>query len=185
MGNQILGPKRTFVVIIFVASYVCTTYGQPCPNDCSSHGRCQHPSQTCACFEGYTAYDCSKRTCFQGPSWADVAIGIDNAHNLAECSNNGICDRSTGQCQCRVGYEGNSCERKTCPAYCNYVGQCQSMYYLATTKDVGSGVINGLASTGSGAGVGTKFQYTNIWDAYMMYGCNCDTNYFGPDCSQR
>ena len=34
---------------------------------------------------------------------ADIAQGIDNAHNIAECSNMGVCDRTVGLCTCRKG----------------------------------------------------------------------------------
>ena len=31
----------------------------------------------------------------------------------AECSKNGICDRTTGVCQCTPGWAGASCNRRT------------------------------------------------------------------------
>ena len=35
------------------------------------------------------------------------------------------------------------------------------------------------------AGEGTVYAYENLWDADMMYGCNCDAGYTGPSCSLR
>jgi len=34
-------------------------------------------------------------------------------------------------------------------------------------------------------GMGPVYTYTNVWDGDMMYGCNCDLGYFGPDCSLK
>jgi len=44
------------------------------------------------------------------------------------------------------------------------------MSYYAKTKDPGVGVI---------------YNYTVPWDADMIYGCNCDTGYYGPACQLR
>lgn len=44
------------------------------------------------------------------------------------------------------------------------------MSYFASLADVGEG---------------TVYEYTDPWDAEMMYGCNCDAGYFGPDCSLK
>lgn len=143
-------------------------FGQPCPNECNSHGLCASPSRQCQCFTGYTGADCSLLTCPFGSAWADQATGTDLAHNLAECSNMGLCDRLTGVCACQIGFEGNACQRKSCPSYCNFRGQCLSMRNLARTKD---------------RGLGTVFNYTSIWDADMIQGCLCDEGYSGPDCS--
>lgn len=142
----------------------------PCPNMCSSHGRCDEPGRQCICFEGYQSGDCSELICPFGPAWADQAVAIDDAHNPAECSNMGLCDRETGVCDCREGFEGKACERKSCPNLCSNNGKCQSMMYYAETKDPGMGVVH---------------TYTDIWDAEMLYGCHCDSEYHGPDCSLR
>ena len=114
------------------------------------------------------------QTCPYGPAWTDAVsefTGIDGGHNMAECSNRGVCDRATGKCVCEEGrFEGAACERKTCPSNCNSRGLCQSMRYFATLKDPGEG---------------TVFTYENIWDADMMYGCNCDDTSLRPDCLLR
>ncbi len=142
----------------------------PCPNSCSSHGVCDSSSRVCQCFNGFTGGDCSLRTCPFGAAWADQAIGIDDAHNSAECSNMGICDRTVGQCVCQAGFEGTACQRKTCPNECNNVGKCLSMHQYAASKDPGSGIV---------------YDYTTIWDANKFYGCKCDWGYSGPDCTVR
>jgi hypothetical protein len=69
------------------------------------------------------------------------------------------------RCACPQG-----CERKICPNECNGHGRCQSMGYAASLKD---------------PGLGTVYSYKAPWDSEMMYGCNCDDGYFGPDCSLK
>lgn len=158
--------KELILFLLLIVQVVHADH--PCPNACSAHGRCDSPSRQCDCFTGYMGADCSLRICPSDRAWADQAIGIDNAHNLAECSNMGICDRQTGLCQCREGFEGKACERQSCPMQCNGVGECQSMYYYSLSKDPGSGQM---------------FKYDHLWDAQKIYGCNCDPNYHGIDCS--
>lgn len=126
--------------------------------------------RVCECFEGHQGGDCSEFTCPFGHAWADMATGIDDAHNEAECSNMGICDRAVGTCTCQTGFVGKACDRKECPSLCTDQGRCQSMMFYAESQDPGAG---------------TVFQYTTNWDAEMIYGCNCDEDYYGPDCSLR
>ena len=90
--------------------------------DCNGHGTCDSSTLKCTCFEGwgastdvtyYRAPDCSKRTCPADKAWVDAATADNTAHALAECSNRGLCDRSTGKCSCFSGYEGDACQRST------------------------------------------------------------------------
>lgn len=157
-------------LVFLLLSMIQYVYSQPCPNLCNGHGRCLNPGRVCECYEGFTGADCSQYACPMGPAWADVAQGIDDAHNLVECSNMGICDRTTGICGCQAGFSGKACERKDCPNQCSNFGKCQSMQYYAKTKDPGTG---------------TVFTYDNPWDATMFYGCNCDRGYYGPACTLR
>lgn len=50
----------------------------------------------CLCYDRYQGGDCSERICPFGLAWSDQATATDTAHNLAECSNRGLCDRTTG-----------------------------------------------------------------------------------------
>lgn len=143
---------------------------QACPNSCSGNGRCSDAGRECKCFDGFTGADCSLKICPSDLAWSDQSVGTDLAHNSAECSNMGKCDRATGLCTCRTGFEGKACERKSCPTSCNGKGICQSMYYYATTQDPGAA---------------TVYSYSTIWDAYKIYGCNCDDGYYGIDCLLR
>jgi len=90
----------------------------------------------------------------------------DEAHFYRECSNKGICDRSTGQCDCFPGYEGEGCQRTSCP-----------------------GAESGSPCSGHGLCLSAYVDYTdaqyNLWDADKTMKCRCDAGYDGPDCSLR
>lgn len=47
-----------------------------------------------------------------GPAWADKASALNTAHEEAECSNAGVCNRATGVCDCFAGFTGASCQRR-------------------------------------------------------------------------
>lgn len=90
----------------------------------------------------------------------------DEAHFYRECANKGICNRATGQCACFPGYEGEGCQRTSCPGAesgspCSGHGLCLSAYVDYTSS-----------------------QY-NLWDADKTMKCRCDAGYDGPDCSLR
>lgn len=80
--------------------------GVPCPKLCSGHGRCDTGNRQCVCYDGWYGPDCTMARCPKGHAWADVATGTDDAHNMAECSNRGLCDTTLGSCECEEGFEG-------------------------------------------------------------------------------
>jgi hypothetical protein len=162
--------KKKVILMVLVAFIAVRESIADCPNGCSGHGLCGTPDRVCLCSVGFMGGDCSLRTCPQGLAWTDQTIKMDDAHNFAECSNMGHCDRSTGLCTCNPGFEGLSCQRMTCPNMCTGHGTCQSMRYHATQKDPGDGQI---------------YLYTENWDADKIYGCQCDEGYAGYDCSLR
>jgi hypothetical protein len=44
-------------------------------------------------------------------AWCGFPFTSNEAHNLAECSNHSICDRSTGERQCFEPFTGASCDK--------------------------------------------------------------------------
>lgn len=90
----------------------------------------------------------------------------DEGHFYAECSNRGLCDRETGVCQCFTGYSGTACNRTACPNDCSGHGICESIREMVP---------------------GSQSDVTDymLWDADKTYGCVCDPEYFGNDCSKR
>jgi len=100
------------------------------------------------------------------PAMQDSAANqlSQTAHYYMECSNKGICDRKTGECECFDGYEGTACQRASCPNDCSGHGTCHSIQYLANN------------------------EYSNVyelWDAKQTMGCKCDPPFTGADCSSR
>lgn len=90
------------------------------------------------------------------------------AHRYAECSNTGICNRNTGECQCFTGYEGSACQRRQCPSkvageICSGHGICISS--TAYAKEQGSSYYG--------------------WELDKFFMCKCDEGYEGADCSLR
>ena len=170
-------------------------------NHCNGHGTCYPPVQ-CKCFDGYgsdadvTIYrspDCSKRVCPAGKSWADVPTAATIAHALAECSDKGMCDRTSGKCACFSGFTGDACQRLACPTStmgqeCSGHGRCQSMKVMATMTNA---LPLSAATTYTGA------EATTTWDEDKIFGCVCDSSWavglasgerqksewFGPACS--
>ncbi|CAM9905601.1 unnamed protein product, partial [Discosporangium mesarthrocarpum] len=139
---------------------------------CSGRGFI-HPNLTCSCFSGFQGADCSQRACPTGRAWTDFPSAKDVAHaDGAECSNMGTCDRSTGTCFCREGFEGPACSRLSCANSCSGHGRCLSMSEAASGWD-GRTLVR------------PNVKYTSIWDADIIHGCVCDIGWMGYDCSQR
>jgi len=133
---------------------------------------------------------CFLGTCPSGLAWGDLPTSSSNAHELAECSNRGICNRNSGECTCFAGFVGGACQRTGCPNDCSGHGRCLSMKQLATTSD---------ALPLSSPTTYTGNEDTTTWDEEKLYGCVCDSSWevglgdgetqepewFGPDCSLR
>lgn len=92
------------------------------------------------------------------------SLTANGAHSMLECAGQGICDRTTGNCECFPGYEGEACTRSVCPSDCSGNGICLSASRLAT--DAGH-------------------TYSFAWDNNKHFGCKCDLGFRGPDCSQQ
>mmetsp|Transcript_19972 Transcript_19972/g.23686 ORF Transcript_19972/g.23686 Transcript_19972/m.23686 type:complete len:410 (+) Transcript_19972:37-1266(+) len=180
--------------------------------DCNGHGFCDACRQRCVCDDGFGAdlnngsipaprdvtIDCSRRTCQVGPVIRSVATSRREAHSkLAECSENGICDRATGNCLCSAGWGGTACDRLLCPMDCSGHGHCYSMEDLART-DTAMPLSGRLRSAFPQYGTAADRDYGS-WDYQTMHGCVCDSSwpvglgagetqtaeYFGGNCARR
>lgn len=176
------------------------------PSECSGHGRCSGaPSFRCQCEEGWTGGDCGERACPKGRAWFDAPTTTsDVAHQPAECSAAGVCNRQSGVCRCRRGFEGVACERMACPTgssnggggsggssgggslglrgsvvtsgTCSGHGRCLTMAALAShAMDNGEPVPQTYGLSGSNP---------RTWDAQKVTGCWCEPGWAGYDCSR-
>uniref|UniRef100_A0A7S2RYU0 EGF-like domain-containing protein n=1 Tax=Rhizochromulina marina TaxID=1034831 RepID=A0A7S2RYU0_9STRA len=175
--------KRLLVGTLLLSSLACLGHavGPKFPNNafshCSYHGHLNVKDHSCICQSGWTGPDCSLRLCPSGVAWVDYPSAQDEAHeSFVECSNMGYCDRETGICTCREGFEGPGCEYMSCPLVdgvpCGGRGQCLSLRQAGSSWD-------GQALTRPNA------PYTDPWDADKIFGCVCDMGFTGYDCSER
>jgi len=98
---------------------------------------------------------------------SDMNEVSNSAHYYMECSNKGTCNRDSGECECFDGYDGVACQRASCPGFpnsCSGHGVCKSASQLAS------------------ADAGNVYK---LWNKDATMGCECDSGYFGADCSER
>lgn len=172
--------------VILVAALLSVAIAGGCDNDCSGHGTCLQ-NGVCACYDnwgmgmGLDSGDCSQRICPFEFAWVDTPDKLGNHHKYAECSNRGICDRDTGECECFPGYEGKGCARTSCPNDCSGHGRCkyiEDLPFQVTPQqfDVRSFFPSKAHTFGD--------EYKN-WDASKTRGCVCDPEWGDVDCSKR
>ena len=176
-----------FASFFIVWSTLLTTTGgqqqQPvqyslCPNICSGHGKCTSDS-VCHCDSGWDVVaDCSQRRCPYDIAWADKAYAMDMAHTRVECSNNGLCNRKTGQCECFEGYRGKACEKSGCYICLVYL-QCQYQECSGHGNCITTGEAYEIYKATPHA-----LEYTN-WDKNHTTFCDCERGYNGPVCNNR
>lgn len=99
-----------------------------CPSNCNSHGKCltekelasqafrsyQKPWDSlkqvgCLCDIGYRGPSCELREC---PSGKDPLLGYGSKEGR-DCSGRGLCDYSSGLCNCFSGFFGYMCQNVT------------------------------------------------------------------------
>jgi hypothetical protein len=168
---------------LFVLAGCVAFVSGACDNNCSGHGTCM-TDDVCQCYDNWgvglahDSGDCSDRICPFELAWVDTPDKNGAFHKYAECSNRGICNRESGECQCFDGYEGKGCQRTTCPNDCSGHGTCEyieDMHFAATWNDY---TPRGFEEDGK------TFSYTN-WDHRKIRGCVCDATYGDVDCSKR
>lgn len=160
-----------------------------CDNACSGHGDCNY-KDVCTCWQNWRMGDeahgdCSDRQCPFELAWVDTPDANGLHHRYAECAGRGICDRTTGECQCFDGYTGKACQRTTCPNDCSGHGRCEyieDMPYGTVWGDYYDGVT--LAKKGHGDRPKT-FAADRYWDNHKTRGCVCDPRWTDVDCSRR
>uniref|UniRef100_A0A7S1UJF5 EGF-like domain-containing protein n=1 Tax=Phaeomonas parva TaxID=124430 RepID=A0A7S1UJF5_9STRA len=182
-----------------------TMVGPACTNKgtCFGHGTCDACRDKCVCDDGYGSTsdvyeiyvfpDCSERVCPKGRAWGDVPTGATAAHADAECSNRGVCDRTTGICACVAGFGGEACQKKLCPNDCSGHGLCMNMHELG-------GISRALPLVSSSQVYGSSAnEATTAWDSLLNMACVCDSSWsvglasgetqepewFGADCSLK
>eukprot|EP00939_MAST-03C_sp_MAST-3C-sp1_P000406 g406.t1 len=148
---------------------------------CSGHGMCSGaPEYICSCFGGWTGPDCADRSCPSGRIWFGPPHDDDASHRKrSECSNRGICDRSSGTCVCQPGFGGAACAFLTCPTgvdydpattQCSGHGRCLFMWELAQA---------------AGQTYGSEPNNPLTWDFDKTKGCYCDQGWGGIACDKR
>jgi len=143
-------------------------------------------------IEGSTVYPYGTAEGF--PSMTDTANFVvpNSAHDYMECSNKGLCDRTSGECECLSGYDGVACQRASCPSKTATTTSTGNRFTTNTGKSAlfsGKSAFNGKSSTlpqeGECSGHGTcetisKIAYYDngniytLWDKDSTMGCKCD-----------
>lgn len=191
---------------------------------CQNHGDCDYCAQQCVCHDGFGSEndrqflpagdalpkDCSGRVCPSGPSSFAISnfregrsndSSFVDLHRYVECSNQGICNRRTGHCQCQKGFAGAACERSECPFECSNRGRCVRLQRLGIE-------IAALPLSSGSSSVPIQYDDRKIygmnkgaaaWDAQRGSACVCDSSwavglqngqtqlseFFGVACEQR
>lgn len=92
-----------------------------------------------------------------------VEVIESTTRTTMECSGQGICNRESGQCQCYPGYNGDACQRLSCPNDCSNHGRCVKVYEALEQPTVS--------------------QYNGYGNKENIYSCICDPGHRGSDCS--
>lgn len=175
----------TILSAVVFASFIASAFAA-CDNYCNGHGACQ-VNDVCACYDNWgmglslDSGDCSERVCPFEISWVDTPDKTGAFHRYSECAGRGICDRTSGECQCFDGFEGKGCLRQSCPNSCSGHGTCEyieELGYRSAYNEYNNalGVADLLAPK--------ELAYYG-WDKGKSRACVCDAQYYDVDCSKR
>lgn len=193
------GIRRLALVVLGLS---CHWAESLCPNSCSGHGTCGE-DDVCHCYQHWGSADvgsgdCSQRFCPKELAYVGHPNKDGNFHYYLECGGKGICDRSTGECDCFEHFSGKGCARRTCPGavegqpgvFCNGHGSCEFLEELPYGDHTGlyyDGTVGyrGFPEESYLGGVKFPFQASLLWEHRKIMHCKCDATYSGADCSLR
>mmetsp|Transcript_42025 Transcript_42025/g.83566 ORF Transcript_42025/g.83566 Transcript_42025/m.83566 type:complete len:211 (-) Transcript_42025:58-690(-) len=131
-------------------------------------------------------------------AYVDIDGNYSNAeypHRLMECSNNGVCNRKTGQCKCSPGFFGAACQKMKCGGnpVCSGRGRCLPMKRLSrdsqalplTTRSVSYTSLNISTDPSWDAELGHACVCDSSWDVGLLSGQTQQAEYFGTTCELR
>merc|ERR1711988_1520453 len=95
----------------------------------------------------------------------------------------GICDRSSGTCDCFDGFTGKACGYQTCPNDCSGHGTCEFIEEL--TVGAAPGDYYGSIFTGFHTKSPSLSYVSELWDYGKSRACVCDPTYTEVDCSRK
>merc|ERR1712054_146205 len=189
MGVRLLTMFKTVLALALISGASAV-----CPNACSGHGTCG-ADDICNCYQNYgmadeDAGDCSEMYCPFEIAWVDRPDHDGTFHKYAECSGKGICDRSTGECECFDGYAGKGCQRMSCPNDCSGHGTCEYIEELtfgSVAGDYFGDQVDTEPTIMSIVKTAKTFSDTadEMWDFHKSMACKCDPGFIDVDCSRR
>jgi hypothetical protein len=145
----------------------------------------------CECYDNWgvgmtgQSGDCSDRICPFEIAWVDTPDPNGNFHRYAECAGRGLCNRGTGMCECFEGYEGEACQRTTCPNQCSGHGTCEYIEDIGVGRTWKDAAISGDDFQDDPKRFNYDAESKAIWDRRKTRGCVCDALYSDVDCSKR
>ena len=132
----------------------------------------------------YTSSHFSSGLCPFELAWVDAPNADGAVHQYAECAAKGICDRSTGECDCLDGYEGKACARQVCKDGCNGHGTCAYMSQIPFGTVYGDWAFDNSDKLGK-VGAVRSTTTADAWDADRSRACICDSEWSGISCGSR